>query len=228
MVNRSPSYQAKRALSRVLVPFWRWRDPLDYPPRRSTPSRYPRRKFPPTEFPPTTYTMNPSDNLQRTMNLIMPLKDPSPFGRAVFIEKMSPAIEEMTVGLNSTGVVHFARFTLVQGSLCMFSVYDGDFANYIRDFIANMGNVFDDLMGFVKDPPAIPTAENVEEFIDWVMERDAWQMPATPTELAPNLRVLPRKLTLMLDEHQNAQFFAYSAYPGYSVAQVRHKLGVSW
>ena len=54
-------------------------------------------------------------------------------------------------GLNTTGIVHFARFSIVDGNLCMFSIYDGDFSNYIRDFIATIGSAFDALLMFIKD-----------------------------------------------------------------------------
>ena len=43
----------------------------------------------------------------------------------------------------NVGTVHFARFVIVDNNLCMFSSYDGDFTNYIRDFIAQIGSVFD-------------------------------------------------------------------------------------
>src|SRR6185437_9894699 len=101
------------------VPFWAWRMPVKPQPGG------PR------------YGVQPGDNVQRMMNLIMPLKDKSPVGRA----KAALAI---------VGTVHFARFVIVGDNICMFSVYDGDFTNYIRDFIATIGSVFDAVVSLVE------------------------------------------------------------------------------
>jgi hypothetical protein len=43
-----------------------------------------------------------------------------------------------------------------------------------------------------------------------------------------NLEDLSRYLVLQLDKNRNVQLGAYRAYPGYSVAQVRQRLGVGW
>jgi hypothetical protein len=54
----------------------------------------------------------------------------------------------------------------------MFSVYDGDFTNYIRDFIATIGGLFDAVVGLVEGGDAvIPSEHHVEAFIEWVRAR---------------------------------------------------------
>ena len=70
------------------------------------------------------------------MNLVMPLRFPAlavtgDLARAIF-----EASDQLLAGLSNVGTVHFARFVVVDGNLCMFSEYDGDFSAYIRDFIA--------------------------------------------------------------------------------------------
>ena len=121
------------------------------------------------------------------MNLVMPLADSSPLGHARLIQTLGGAVEEVIAGLDNTQLVHFGRFTIVDGNLCMFSFYDGDFSNYIRDFIYNVGAAFDGLLSHVKDPPPLPVEEHPDEFIDWVMERDALQVvfPDTVLQLGP-------------------------------------------
>ena len=75
-------------------------------------------------------------------------------------------------------------FILLGDSICMISVYDGDFSNYIRDFIATIGSVFDAVMSEVEGGEAlIPTQDNIEEFIDWVHAHDLFQAPDFPTDL---------------------------------------------
>jgi hypothetical protein len=126
----------------------------------------------------------------------------------------------------------------------MFSVYDGDFTNYIRDFIATIGSVFNAIVELVEDgEKVIPSEQHVEEFIEWVHERDMYQVPDLATDLLTDqealngkpasghddLRLLPRSLILQLNANQNVSLGSgYRAYPGYSVAQVRHKFGIGW
>jgi len=211
----------------VVIPFWAWREPP--PPLPGGPR----------------LSVQPSDNLQRMMNLIMPLKDKSPIGRARATLAIAENVDEIFSGLDNVGTVHFARFLLVGDSLCMISVYDGDFSNYIRDFIATIGSVFDAVMDHVEGGEALkPTEKNIEGFIDWVHAHDLFQAPDFPTDLIDlqeqarggprggvprGLRELPRDLILQLHRDPNISLGGgYRAYPGFSAAQVRQSLGAGW
>jgi hypothetical protein len=179
------------------------------------------------------------------MNLIMPLKDKSPIGRAKAALAIAQNVDEIFAGLDNVGTVHFARFLLLDGYICMISVYDGDFSNYIRDFIATIGSVFDVVLSQVEGGEALkPTTHKVDEFIDWVHKHDLFQAPDFPTDLfalqdaqkgAPpdgpphDLRSLPRELILQLHANPNLSLGGgYRAYPGFSAAQVRQKFGLGW
>lgn len=211
----------------VVVPYWAWREPK------------PRLAGGPRD------TVQPSENLQRMMNLIMPLKDRSPVGRAKAAFAIAQNVDEIFAGLDNVGTVHFARFVLIGDNICMISVYDGDFSNYIRDFIATVGSVFDAVISLVEGGETmIPTSHHVEAFIDWVHEHDLFQASDFPTDLfamqdaaigtppgnPPHpLRTLPRALILQLRTNPNLSLGGgYRAYPGVSVAQIRAKLGVGW
>ena len=63
------------------------------------------------------------------MNLVMPLADQTAVGRAPRCRPSRQDIDELFTGLSNVGTVHQARFDLVGGNLCMFSVFDGDFAD---------------------------------------------------------------------------------------------------
>jgi hypothetical protein len=127
----------------------------------------------------------------------------------------------------------------------MFSVYDGDFTNYIRDFIATIGSVFNAVVELVEGADAvIPSEQNVEAFIDWVHAHDLYQVPDLATDILrdqeavngdkagpgnDDLRLLPRNLILQLNVNANVSLGSgYRAYPGYSAAQVRQQLGLGW
>ena len=218
----------KFVASRILVPLWAWWTPVKPLPGGPHPS------------------FQHGDNVQRMMNLIMPLKDKSPVGRAHAAMAIAQHKDAIFAGLNNVGTVHFARFVIVGDNICMFSVYDGDFTNYIRDFIATIGEVFDAVVGLVEGgEKVIPCDKNVEAFIQWVHERDLYQVPDTPTDflrdqerlngdkaVAPvndDLTLLPRKMVLQLRANANVSLGSgYRAYPGYSVAQVRKQLGLGW
>jgi hypothetical protein len=209
----------------ILVPYWSWRTPVK--PQPGGPH----------------YSVQPGDNVQRMMNLIMPLKDKSPVGRALAALAIAQNKDEIYAGLDNVGTVHFARFVIVDDNICMFSVYDGDFTNYIRDFIATIGSVFDAVVSLVEGGEhVIPSEQNVEKFIDWVHAHDLYQVPDMATEIlrdqeavgvdpaqTNDLRTLPRELILQLNVNPNVSLGSgYRAYPGYSVAQVREKFGIGW
>ncbi len=173
-------------------------------------------------------SLAPSDNLQTPMNLVMPLNFPQSAYRAQLGQMLFHAADEILAGLNNVGTVHFARFDVIQGNLCMFSIFDGDFNGYIRDFIGAIGGAFDGIMGFVQDPAPVPCAHNVDAFIDWVRRHDSLQLPELPTDVTPDLVALRRQTLVLLHRHPNAQLGVYRGYPGYSVAQIRNGLGIGW
>ena len=211
--------------AKILVPFWAWRTPVKPLPGG------PR------------YSVQPGDNVQRIMNHIMPLKDKSPVGRARAAQAIAANKDEIYAGLDNVGTVHFARFVIVDDNICMFSVYDGDFTNYIRDFIATIGSVFDSVVELVEGgKDVIPSEQNVEKFIDWVHAHDLYQVPDTVTDIlrdqeaaggdtsgTNDLLELPREIILQLHVNPNVSLGSgYRAYPGYSVAQVRERFGIGW
>jgi hypothetical protein len=177
----------------------------------------------------------PSNLLQVSMNLVMPLRDPTAVGMAHVMGAVGATIDEVFVGMDNVGTVHFARFDLVAGNLCMFSIFDGDPEAYIRDFILMFGRVFDALMDLVKDPPPTPSESHVEEFIEWIMRHDAFHTPGSITDTFPkldNIENAGRDLVLMMERNRRegraVELGIYRRYPGFSAAQIRSKLGVGW
>jgi hypothetical protein len=217
----------KFVAAKIIVPFWAWRTPV-----RPQPGGPP-------------FSIQPGDNVQRMMNLVMPLKDKSPIGRAQAALAIAQNKDEIYAGLDNVGTVHFARFVIVDDNICMFSVYDGDFTNYIRDFIATIGSVFDAVVSIVEGgEDVIPSEQNVEKFIDWVHAHDIYQVPDIATGVLrdqeamkgdkaasgkDDLMLLPRQLILQLKANPNVSLGSgYRAYPGYSAAQVRRQFGIGW
>jgi hypothetical protein len=73
-----------------------------------------------------------------------------------------------TKDLDSVGTPHFAQFVpLENNQIGFFTVYDGSFDKYIADFTKNIGQVFDLIFKFTKDPPPSPCRKYLQEFIDF-------------------------------------------------------------
>lgn len=207
----------RQLVKRIVVRVWSWIEPTEPLPGGPRMSR------------------QPTDNLMRTMNLVMPLKDKTAVGRARAALVIGSSLDEIYSGLDNVGTVHVARFAIVENNLLMFSFYDGDFHTYIRDFIVTLGHAFNAVVELIEDTPPLPCWEHVEEFIDWVHAHDALQLPDDPGGLIAlvdpdmtNLEELSRALILQLDRNPNVQLGSYRSYPGHSAAQVREKLGVGW
>jgi hypothetical protein len=73
-----------------------------------------------------------------------------------------------TKDLDKVGTPHFAQFVpLEDNQIGFFTVYDGSFDTYIADFTKNIGEVFDLIFKFTKDPPPSPCGKHLQEFIDF-------------------------------------------------------------
>ncbi len=73
-----------------------------------------------------------------------------------------------TKDLDKVGTPHFAQFIpLEENQIGFFTVYDGSFDKYIADFTKNIGEVFDLIFKFTKNPPPSPCRKYLQEFIDF-------------------------------------------------------------
>ncbi len=74
----------------------------------------------------------------------------------------------ITKDLDTVGTPHFAQFIpLEDNQIGFFTVYDGNFNDYIADFTKNIGEVFDLLFKFTKGAPPSPCRKHLQEFIDF-------------------------------------------------------------
>jgi hypothetical protein len=73
-----------------------------------------------------------------------------------------------TKDLDKVGTPHFAQFVPLEANqIGFFTVYDGSFDKYIADFTKNIGEVFDLIFKFTKNPPPSPCRKYLTEFIDF-------------------------------------------------------------
>ena len=103
---------------------------------------------------------------QRPFLVVLPIKS-----RLAFLEVellLKARGKGTTKDLDSVGTPHFAQFVpLEDNQIGFFTVYDGSFDQYIADFTKNIGEVFDLIFKFTKNPPPSPCRKHLQEFIDF-------------------------------------------------------------
>jgi hypothetical protein len=100
--------------------------------------------------------------------VILPAKGRLAFAEMQLILRTMGKTGKVDRDLDTVGTPHFAQFVpLDDQQLGFFTVYDGAFDKYIMDFTRNIGQVFDVIFKFTKDPPPSPCAKHVQEFIDF-------------------------------------------------------------
>jgi hypothetical protein len=132
---------------------------------------------------------------QRPFLVILPIKSSLAF---IEIQLLLRARGRGTTkDLDTVGTPHFAQFVpLEDNQLGFFTVYDGSFETYIADFTKNIGQVFDLIFKFTKNPPPSPCRKHLQEFIDFAA--GANRAPIGFYQAYPGLTVLDIK-TLIAD-----------------------------
>ena len=195
---------------------------------------------------------SPGTVIQRVMNLVMPLKDPSPEGKADLVMALAFERDAITTAMDNVGSVHFARFNIIGGDLHLIVVFDGTPQGYIREFALQMGRTFDVIMErIVGWPPPLIASSNgpvsvascPAEFVEWALRHDVPQLPRDPADLLnrtikdrterperlPELRdMLREELEQSFRRNPNAHLSMHRAYPGRSAAQIRDALDLGW
>ena len=115
--------------------------------------------------------------VQNPLTVVMKAKSPEDYAalrRTVeHLQSLPPDQNPVTVALNKIGTVHFARFAFLNNDqLAVITIYDGDFAVYINEFINEIGDVFNILMVHVEGAPPLPVQAYREEFLDYIRAHD--------------------------------------------------------
>lgn len=119
--------------------------------------------------------MNP---IQSPLTLIMTIKSPEDFaqlnGLLTKIQSAPPDKNPIWIALTKLKTVHFARFVFLANNsqLAVITTYDGSFDNYIKDFINEIGDVFNALLSHISDAPPLPVQQNPDAFLAYVKKND--------------------------------------------------------
>jgi hypothetical protein len=103
---------------------------------------------------------------QRPFLVVLPIKSRLAFAEVKLL--LLARGRGTTKDLDKVGTPHFAQFVpLEDDQIGFFTVYDGNFETYIADFTKNIGQVFDLIFKFTKNPPPSPCRKHLQEFIEF-------------------------------------------------------------
>lgn len=123
-----------------------------------------------TEQPPTLPIQNP-------LTLVMRAKSPDASAAlrktVEHLQALPPDQNPVVAALTRLGTVHFARFAFLDSDqLAVITTYDHDLEKYLNEFINEIGDVFNTLLGYVEEAPPLPVQTYRQEFIEYVRAHD--------------------------------------------------------
>jgi hypothetical protein len=143
---------------------------------------------------------SPPKPIQNPLTLVMTAKSSQDYDALQqIIQKMQslpPEQNPITTALNNLANVHFARFVFLDNNqLAVITTYDGDFEDYITDFINEIGDVFNTLLQHIVDNPPLPVQDHRQEFLAFVQAHDLRCVPpfytAYPDRTVLNIQATP-------------------------------------
>jgi hypothetical protein len=109
--------------------------------------------------------------VQTSLNMILPMKSPED------VQEVTRSItnhwDGAVAAAETIGTLHSMRWVALDDTtIGLFTIYDGDFETYDRDFLKFLGQLFDELFTHVVDPPPQPVQKNPDEFVAWSRAHD--------------------------------------------------------
>jgi hypothetical protein len=119
----------------------------------------------------------PEQPIQRPLTLVMKAKSALAFAELKLtvqaLQALPAEMNPVVKGLNKLATVHFARFVFLDDhKLAVITSYDGSFDDYINDFINEIGDIFNTLIGFMENAPPQPVQTYRKEFLEYIHEHD--------------------------------------------------------
>ena len=115
--------------------------------------------------------------VQTPLNLVMPIAD-GELQNLVNVLTGPNESKDTPLGnaLKALGNVHFAQFVFLEKNtrLGVFTIYDGDFDDYILSFVEHIGEVFNKILKHIGDDGAelVPVRENRDKFLRFIKDHD--------------------------------------------------------
>jgi hypothetical protein len=116
--------------------------------------------------------------VQNALTLIMKIKSPQDFEelnqQLTHFQSLPPDQNPLRQTLDSTRLVHFARFVFLENNtkLGVLTSYDGSLEAYVNAFVDKVGKVFDLLLSHMEDAPPLPVEQHRAEFLQYIQAHD--------------------------------------------------------
>jgi hypothetical protein len=115
--------------------------------------------------------------VQTPLNLVMPIQDGERDKLIGVLAGLSQSQSNpLRQALQALGNVHFAQFVFLEKGtrLGVFTIYDGDFDDYILSFVEHIGNVFNAVLQHIGDGGAdlVPVQEHRGDFLRFIRTHD--------------------------------------------------------
>src|SRR5271154_4973619 len=102
--------------------------------------------------------------------IAFPLKPSA--GSKVLAEQLPPLMPGFFKVQDSIGTIHYSRFAfLSEKTLLFLGDFDGEFGPLIAELAKSAGPLFDVILQNVEGSPALPVADNVESFTEWIADQ---------------------------------------------------------
>jgi len=128
-------------------------------------------------------TSAPSTNgqqpVQNALTLIMKIKSDADYQQlnTLLQQNWKPYEPGNVVGaaLNDLALVHFARFVFLENNtkLALITSYDGNFSDYVNDFVDKIAFFFNALLQHMEGAPPLPVEQNRQQFIQYAQDNNA-------------------------------------------------------
>jgi hypothetical protein len=127
--------------------------------------------------------------VQNALNLWLPLKSPAQMPALCALLDAPDMKQQVHGALASLDYVHFARFMPAPDGSMMWVIteYDGGLQSYIMDFVAVLGDVFTEILQFVRGAPRLPVHRYPRDFVEFIDKHD---LPIAAWSAYPDLTVI--------------------------------------
>jgi hypothetical protein len=106
---------------------------------------------------------------QNHFTLSFPLK--SPADAKALAEQLPPLMPGLFQAQDALGTIHYSRFTVLSEKTLLFvGDFDGEFSDLMTGLANHAGPVFDAIFQHVVNPPAVPTADHTDIFVEWTAD----------------------------------------------------------
>jgi len=112
---------------------------------------------------------------QQPLNLVMPIAAGALPSLVAALKPAPGGADPLHTALTRLGNVHFAQFLFLENNtrLGVFTIFDGEFDDYIVSFVEHIGDIFNAILAHIDGAAGlIPVQEHRDEFLAFIRAHD--------------------------------------------------------